>query len=100
MKVVQVAEAGDELAYHLEYVKRGGTVRIVVQGQPVADLVPVCVDNDNDRDDEALLAAWEKRGLVRRGAGGPLSDDLLRPGPTGSPAGVLDALLDERRSSR
>jgi len=60
----------------------------------------VCGDNDNSRDDEALLAALEKQGLVRRGASGPLPDEILCPGPAGVQASVLAALLEERRSSR
>lgn len=100
MKVVQLAEATNELALHLEYVRRGGTIRILDHGQPVADLVPVSGDNDNAHDDEALLAELEKQGLLRRGTGGPLSDDLLQAGPAGSEANVLEALLDEWRSSR
>jgi antitoxin (DNA-binding transcriptional repressor) of toxin-antitoxin stability system len=94
MKVVRLAEAKKELAHHLEYVKRGGTIRLVDHDQPVADLVPI----QGGGDDEALLARLEKRGLVRRGKGGPVPADILRPGPRG--AGVLDALTEERRSSR
>jgi len=100
VKVVQIADASNELALHLEYVKHGGTVRIVDHGRPVADLVPISGDNDNALDDDLLLGDMEKRGLVRRGANVPLPDDLLSPGPTGRRANVLDALLDERRGSR
>ena len=96
MKVVRIAEAKKELAHHLAYVKRGGTIRIVDRDQPVADLVPIKTEND----DNTFLARLEKRGLVRRGKGGPIPADLLRPGPAGSRAAVLDALVEERRSSR
>jgi antitoxin (DNA-binding transcriptional repressor) of toxin-antitoxin stability system len=98
MKVVRVAEAKKELAHHLEYVKRGGTIRIVDRDRPVADLVPIQADTDGD--DDALLARLEKRGIVRRGKGGPIPADLLRPGPARRDASVLDALTEERRSSR
>jgi antitoxin (DNA-binding transcriptional repressor) of toxin-antitoxin stability system len=98
MKVVQIAEAKTQISHHLEYVKRGGTIRIVDRDRPIADLVPVQADNDSD--DAALLARLEKRGLVRRGKGGPVPADLLRPGPAGNRAGVLDALVEERRNSR
>jgi len=98
MKVVQIAEAKTQLSSHLAYVKRGGTIRIVDHDRPVADLVPV--QPDNDVDDAALLASLEKRGLLRRGKGGPIPADLLRPGPAGNRPGVLDALLEERRNSR
>lgn len=95
MKVVRVAEAKKELAHHLEYVKRGGTIRLVDHDRPVADLVPIQADSDDEQ-----LARLEKRGLVRRGKGGPLPAELLRPGPAGRGADVLDALLEERRGSR
>ncbi len=98
MKVVRVAEAKKELGHHLEYVKRGGTIRIVDRDRPVADIVPIRAGNDGD--DEALLDRLEKRGLVRRGKGGPVPADLLRPGPAGRDAGVLNALVEDRRSSR
>ena len=98
MKVVRVAEAKKELSHHLEYVKRGGTVRIVERDRPVADLVPIHAAGAGD--DDALLARLEKLGLVRRGKGGPIPADLLRPGPGGRDARVLDALIEERRGSR
>ena len=98
MKVVRVAEAKKELAHHLEYVKRGGTIRIVDHQRPVADLVPIRADSDGD--DEVLLDRLERRGLVRRGKGGPVPADLLRPGPPAREAGVLNALVEDRRSSR
>lgn len=98
MKVVRVAEAKKELAHHLEYVKRGGTIRIVDHERPVADLVPIRAESDGD--DDALLDRLEKRGLVRRGKGGPVPADLLRPGPPAGDTGVLNALVEDRRSSR
>ena len=66
MKVIQIAEAEVQLSRHLEYVKRGGTIRIVDRDRAVADLVPIRTE---DKDDEALLARLEKDGLVRRGTG-------------------------------
>src|SRR4051812_44761621 len=98
MKLVQIAEAKSQLSQHLAYVRRGGTIRIVDHDRPVADLVPIPADDDGD--DDALLARLEKRGLVRRGKGGPVPAEILRPGPAGNCAGVLDALIEERRSSR
>jgi prevent-host-death family protein len=98
MKVVRIAEAKKELSHYLEYVKRGGTIRILDRNRPVADLVPIRADEALD--DEALLARLEQRGLVRRGKGGPLPADLLRRGPAGHQAGVVEAIIEERRSSR
>jgi hypothetical protein len=58
------------------------------------DTVPI------DEDDEALLARLEKEGLVRRGQGGPIPAELLRPGPRCKGPNVLDALTEDRRSGR
>jgi len=97
--MVKISNAKAHLSRHLEYVRRGGRIRILDRDTPVADLVPVepgALDSEDDR----LLAALERRGVLRRGRGGPLPRELLRPGPGGGRAGVLDALLDERRRSR
>ena len=98
MKVVRVSEATNQLSHYLEYVKKGGTIRIVEYDQPVADLVPI--QGDDNENDEALLSRLEKCGLVRRGKEGPVPDELLRPGPVDKGAEVLEALIEERRGSR
>jgi hypothetical protein len=53
-----------------------------------------------EEDDEALLARLEKEGLVRRGEGGPIPAELLRPGPKCRRPEVLEALIEDRRSGR
>jgi hypothetical protein len=53
-----------------------------------------------EEDDEALLARFEKEGVVRRGQGGPIPAELLLPGPKCWHVSVLDALIEERRSGR
>ncbi len=99
MKLVKISEAKNHLSRHLEYVRRGGRVRILDRDTPVADLVPV-EHAGADGDDERWLAAQERRGILTRGKGGPPPADLLRPGPGGSRAGAVDALLEERRGGR
>ncbi|HEY3356093.1 MAG TPA: hypothetical protein VGQ83_22765 [Polyangia bacterium] len=99
MKMVKIADAKNNLSRHLAYVRRGGRIRILDRDTPVADLVPVEASVGGETDD-AELKALERRGVVRRGAGGPVPRDLLRPGPGGPRAGVLEALLEERRGGR
>jgi antitoxin (DNA-binding transcriptional repressor) of toxin-antitoxin stability system len=99
MKLVKVSEAKNGLSRHLEYVKRGGRVRILDRDTPVADLVPVEQDGLAG-DDERWLATQQRRGLLKRGTGGRLPADLLRPGPGGPSAGVVDELLEQRRGGR
>ena len=97
VKQVKIAEAKAQLSKHIAYVRRGGQVRIFDRNVPVADLVPVQA-GEQAGDDDALLAEMERRGVVRRGKGGPLPKELLEPGPAG--ARVLAALLEERRGGR
>jgi antitoxin (DNA-binding transcriptional repressor) of toxin-antitoxin stability system len=99
MKQVKISDAKNNLSRHLDYVRRGGRIRILDRDTPVADLVPVQASPEGD-DDAQLLASLERRGLLRRGEGGPLPRDLFRPGPGGPRSGVLASLLAERRSTR
>lgn len=99
MKTVNISDAKNNLSRHLEYVRRGGRLRIMDRNTPVAELIPV-EPSGGEGDDEALIVALERRGLARRGKGGPVPADLLRPGPRGPKAGVLEALLAERAESR
>lgn len=97
MKQVNISEAKAQLSRHIAYVRRGGHVRIFDRDVPVADLVPIQSSSAGTGDD-ALLADMERRGVVRRGKGGPLPPEILQPGPAGP--GVVDALLEERRGGR
>lgn len=98
MKQIKISDAKNNLSRHLEYVRRGGRIRILDRDVPVADLVPV-QSGTSATDDDAELDALERRGIVRRGRGGPMPRELFKPGP-GAGAGVLDALLDERSEGR
>lgn len=97
MRQVKISEAKAQLSKHLEFVRRGGHVRIFDRDVPVADLVPIAASTTAG-DDEALLADMERRGVVRRGKPGRMPAEIFQPGPSG--AGVLDALLEERREGR
>jgi prevent-host-death family protein len=97
MKRVKVSDAKANLSRHLEYVRRGGRIRIVHRNAPIADLVPIELDERDDWGHDEL----ERKGLLRRGKGGPLPAGLMRPGPRPrrSASGVA-ALLEERRRDR
>src|SRR3990172_8315635 len=99
MRIVKISDAKNNLSRHLEYVRRGGRIRILDRDTPVADLVPV-EENLSPGEDDALLASLERRGIVRRGKPGPVPRELLRPGPADPKGRVLAALLDERRTGR
>jgi len=99
VKVVKISDAKNNLSRHLEYVRKGGRIRIMDRDRPVADLIPL-EPSASGSDDAIFLADLERRGLVRRGRPVALPAELLRPGPVGPDAGVLAALLDERSQSR
>ncbi len=94
MKIANLAKAKDDLSRYVDYVRRGGRVRIFVSGVPAADLVPVAVavhDAAGDKD----LADLERQGILRRGSGGG-SGALLRPGPKLSGKPSSDTVAAER----
>jgi len=95
MKRVKIADAKANLSRHLEYVRRGGRIRILDRDSPVADLVPV-----EKLSDYEWLADLDRRGVARRGRAGALPRELLQAGPADPQAKVLGALLDERRRGR
>lgn len=78
MKIANLARAKDDLSRYVEYVRRGGRVRILVSGVPAADLVPIGAANDANDDED--LRALERQGILRRGSG-RIPSEILRPGP-------------------
>lgn len=97
MKTVKITEAKNNLSKYLQYVRRGGKVRILDRGRPVADLVPIELEGGEDEDD-ALIASLVSRGLASPGKKGPIPRELLQAGPR-VPAAVAE-FLAERRSGR
>jgi antitoxin (DNA-binding transcriptional repressor) of toxin-antitoxin stability system len=70
VKKAKIAELKNNLSRYLEYVKGGGTVLVLDRDQPVAHIVPVARRQPEATDADARLARLERRGLIRRGAGG------------------------------
>lgn len=80
---------------YLAHVKRGGTVVVFERDRPIACLVPVggrAAASGRDR-----LGELERRGVIRRGAGGT-ADWLRRWRPVRVKGGLLSTLLAERRA--
>ncbi len=97
MKVVKLSEAKAQLSRYVDYVRRGGHVRILVRDVPAADLVAAEPDASEGSEDAALLAL-ERRGWIRRGRRVP--GELLRKGPRSRGKPASEVLLDERRAGR
>ncbi len=98
MKKAKIADLKDHLSGYLDHVRSGGTVLVLDRTEPVARIVPLrgggrgAVGSDRER-----LERLERRGLVRRGAGG-LPVWLGRRKPPKLRGSVLRDLLRERRS--
>lgn len=97
MRVVNLAKAKDGLSGHVEYVRKGGRVRILVRGKAVADLVPVEPPAAGEGDD---LAALEREGVIRGAAKGKWPKELEQPGPCVRGASAADTLVEERSGTR
>lgn len=98
MKVVKIADAKNNLSRHLEYVKRGGRIRILDRNVPVAELVPI--DPASFGDDDAIADAI-RRGVARPPMDRtPLPVSFFRAGRGRRARSTVAALLEERREDR
>jgi antitoxin (DNA-binding transcriptional repressor) of toxin-antitoxin stability system len=100
MRNVKIAEAKNNLSRHLAFVRKGGRVRIFDRDTPIAEIIPIEAAVSGPQDEGAILASLDRRGVIRRGKGGPVPRVILKPGPADSKRRLLMALLDERRTSR
>lgn len=99
MKLVKLSEAKANLSRYVDYVRRGGQVRILLRDTPVADLVAVGTHAEEGEADALLLSSLERRGLVRRGSG-DVPPELLTPGPRAKGRPISQTLVEARRAGR
>jgi len=98
MKVAKLSDVKDELSRYVDYVRRGGRVRVLVRGQPAADLVPVSGAGASGADAaDAALAELERQGMVRRGSG-RVPREILKRGPRLRGVSMAATVAAERRS--
>lgn len=96
MKTANLTEVKNNLSRYVDHVGRGGRVRILSRGVPVADLVPVASVKTRDGEDRWNLIELERRGLARpRGSAWP--SELDTPGPRVRGSAAIEALLGDRR---
>ncbi len=95
-----MSDLKNNLSRYLDYVRRGGTVRVFDRDLPVADLVPLArTAAEHGSGIGAVLSDLERRGTVHLGTGKLPRGFAARPLPRPR-ASVLAALLDERREGR
>ena len=95
MERVTISQLKNQLSAFLKKVRAGETVLILDRNRPVARLESV--EHRGPIDDR--LVRLESEGLLRR-ASQPFPKKLLDESPPEVEKGVLDALIEERRSSR
>jgi prevent-host-death family protein len=99
MKTATITHAKNQLSALIDRVKHGESVIITDRGRPVARLISAVTDAIEDAG--GRLARLERGGGLRRAAAPPRKALILKKLPRGKrPAGVLDALLEERREGR
>lgn len=89
MTTVSVSDLKANLSRYLREVRRGGEVRVLDRGAPVARLVPPATDDDGGVRDRLIGA-----GLLRPGEGGAAV--ILDEPPMALPTSLSEALIEER----
>jgi prevent-host-death family protein len=90
-RTASVADLKARLSEHLRLVKSGHEVVVTERGVPVARMLPL--DDGERRSTRRFRLA--RTGILKPGKG-KLPAALEQPPDSGSGAGVLDAVLDER----
>ncbi len=97
MEKVSISRLKDQLSAYLKKVEAGQTVLVTDRNKPVAQLTPI-VRQESENDRVARLVA---QGTVRLPRRPPLDmKEFLARRPVIRNAGVLEALLEERREGR
>ena len=99
MKKAKIAELRNGLSRYLDHVRAGGTVLVYDRDTPIAEIVPLTRSKTRSKKEERL-ARLEAKGAIKRGTG-DMAAWLKTHKPIkipGGPAGVVQALLDERES--
>jgi antitoxin (DNA-binding transcriptional repressor) of toxin-antitoxin stability system len=98
MKEAKISEIKNQLSRYLALVRNHGeVVRILDRNVPVAQIVPITTRTSGRSVGSEALLVLERKGLIRRGTG-VLDREILETDPPGKPAGVLQALLEERHA--
>ncbi len=94
VRQAKISDLKNQLSRYLDYVRHGETVLVLDRKIPVAELRPV-----SDKTPAGKLAALERKGILRRGSA-HLPKKFFKESLGGKRAGVLRALLEERKQGR
>src|SRR5277367_1927214 len=103
MKKAKIAELRNGLSRYLDHVRAGGSVIVYDRDTPIAEIVPLRRSKTRSKADldEERLARLEAKGAIKRRPTGDFAAWLKTHKPIkipGGPAGVVQALLEERES--
>jgi prevent-host-death family protein len=98
VKSATISELKNQLSKFLRFVKQGEVVVILDRGVPVAEIQPRQPGSSKATKDEERLNRLEAKGIIRRG--NPQKLKKFPYPPDNGHTGVLEALLEERRSGR
>ena len=97
MKCAAVSKLKASLSEYIGMVKRGEEVLVTERGRPVARIVPVGPELDQD----ARRADLIRRGIIRPGRRGGISPELRSKFPIVQvPREVILRIMDEEREDR
>ena len=101
MKKTNISTLKRDLSRYLDYVRKGGTVRVFDRQTPVADIVPMVRRGKAfDETMEALIDRLQRQGSVIRRGTGRFDPAVLRRPPVKTRRSVVEAVLEERREGR
>ena len=91
MTTVSISELKANLSRYVREVRRGGEVRILDRGKPVARLVATVAEED-----QAARERLISQGVIRPGKGNAAA--ILDKPPLALPVSISEALLEDRNS--
>jgi antitoxin (DNA-binding transcriptional repressor) of toxin-antitoxin stability system len=101
MKKTNISTLKRDLSRYIDYVRKGGIVRVFDRQNPVADIVPMARRGKiSDETIEAMIERLERQGSVVRRGTGRLDPSILRHRPLKSRSSVVEAILEERWEGR
>jgi antitoxin (DNA-binding transcriptional repressor) of toxin-antitoxin stability system len=101
MKKTNISTLKRDLSRYIDYVRKGGMVRVFDRDTPVADIVPLARRSKSDDDAiHAIINRLEREGSVIRRGSGRFPPAVLRRPLIKTGRSVLEALLEERREGR